>query len=405
MGVIVQPTCLDKYFGSFEQSLAPQNYQRRALSLYRYQLRRFGRVIEAEGISPSALTLELADELAKRVPFRDNNKIRIANLVRRFMRHLIEIGVVATPPVTAAQLARNELLSDLESYLLGQRGLSPGSVYQTKRYAIRFLDHRFGDEVPDPAIVSPKDIIAFIEHLQMGKSLSLARTPAGQLRGFFQYLFSRGITPTNLSLCVPKMRRECKARLPRHLPPQDIEAILNWVRRESRHSKRDYAMFLLMARLGLRAPEVLAVRLDDIDWRMGELLVRGKGKRHDRIPIPADVGKAISQYLQDHRPPATTRFLFVRGKAPHLALKNSAIINKILERAYAATGVAAPARYLGSHVLRHSLATGMVRAGVSLDEVGDLLRHRSRATTMIYAKLDIDSLRSVAHSWPVTGDR
>lgn len=405
MGVIVQPTCLDQYFGSFEQSFSPQNYQRRAVSNYRFLLRRFGRVMEAEGIAPSALTLELANELAQRVPFHRKNAIRIPNLVRRFVRHLIEIGVVAAPPVSAAQVARDELMSELEAFLLGQRGLSPRSAYHTKRYAIRFLDHRFGDEVPNPAIVAPKDITAFIEHLQIGKSLLLARTPAMHLRCFFQYLFTRGITPTNLSLCVPKVHRECKARLPRHLPPQDVEAILTWVRRESRHSKRDYAMFLLMARLGLRVPEVIAIRLDDIDWRTGELLVRGKGNRHDRIPIPADAGEAISQYLRDDRPPTTTRILFVRAKAPHQAFRDSRIVNKTLARAYAATGIAAPARYLGSHVLRHSLATRMVRAGVSLAEVGDLLRHRSRATTMIYAKLDIDGLRSVAHSWPATEGR
>src|SRR5262249_27831627 len=135
-----------------------------------------------------------------------------------------------------------------------------------------------------PAIIAPKDITAFIEYIQDGKSLSLARTPASHLRCFFQYLFTRGMTTTNLSLCVPKVHRGSKARLPRHLSPQDVEAILNWVRRKSRYSKRDYAMFMLMARLGLRVPEVIAIRLDDIDWRTGELLVRGKGNRHDRIP-------------------------------------------------------------------------------------------------------------------------
>jgi integrase/recombinase XerD len=405
MGVIVQPTCLDPYFGSFEERLSPQNYQRRALLNYRFQLRRFGRVMEAEGVEASALTLELADELAQRVPFHRKNAIRIPNLVRRFVCHLIEIGIVAAPPVSAAQVARDELLSDLEVFLLRQRGLSPSSVYDAKRYAIRFLDHRFGNEVPDPAIIAPKDITAFIEYIQDGKSLSLARTPASHLRCFFQYLFARGMTPTNLSLCVPKLHRASQARLPRHLSPQDVEAILDWVRRKSRYSKRDYAMFMLMARLGLRVPEVIAIRLDDIDWRTGELLVRGKGNRHDRIPIPMDVGDAISRYLREDRPPTTTRILFVRARAPHHGFRDSRIVNKTLARAYAAIGIEAPARYLGSHVLRHSLATRMVRAGVSLEEVGDLLRHRSRATTMIYAKLDIEGLRSVAHSWPVTESR
>ena len=401
MGVTVQPTCLDQYFASFEQSLAPQSYKRAALSNYRFHLRRFGRVLEAEGVSPSTLTLEIADELARRVPFHRLNAVKIPNLVRRFVLHLIEIGVVAAPPLSATKVARDALLNDLELFLRGQRGLAPSTVYNARRYAIRFLTHRFGDEVPDPAILSPNDIIAFIEHVQNGKSPSLARTPASHMRYFLQYLFARRMTPTNLSLCVPKMHTPYKVCLPRHLPSPDIEAILSWVQAKSRHSKRDYAMFLLMARLGLRVPEVIAIRLDDIDWRRGELLVRGKGNRHDKVPIPSDVGEAISRYLHDDRPSTTTRAMFVTAKAPHNGFKDTRIVIKTLARAYAATGITAPARHLGSHVLRHSLATKMVRAGVSLDEVGDLLRHRSRATTMIYAKLDIDGLRSVAHPWPV----
>jgi site-specific recombinase XerD len=156
-----------------------------------------------------------------------------------------------------------------------------------------------------------------------------------------------------------------------------------------------------MARLGLRAPEVIAIQLDDIDWRAGELLVRGKGQRHDRLPIPPDVGEAISKYLREGRTSATTRTLFVTHRAPNRPFKDSQVINAILKEAFAATGVKPPTPYVGSHVLRHSLATNMVRAGASLEEIGDLLRHRSRATTMIYAKLDTDGLRSIAQPWPV----
>ena len=141
--------------------------------------------------------------------------------------------------------------------------------------------------------------------------------------------------------------------------------------------------------------------LDDIDWRKGELLVRGKGNRRDRLPLPEDVGAAISAYLRDARPSTTTRVLFVRSYAPHLGFKDSRIIGKLLARACAALKIEMPARCLGSHVLRHSLATRMVRSGVALNEVGDVLRHKSRATTMIYAKLDIANLRSVAQPWPM----
>jgi site-specific recombinase XerD len=396
----IQTTCLDPYFGSFEVSLAPTNMQRRALSNYRFQLRRFGRVLEAENVKPTSLTLELADHFARQVPFDRMNAVRIPNLVRRFVLHLIDIGVAIAPAVSAAQFGKDQLLDDLETFLLGQRGLSPSSVYHIKRYAVRFLDHRFGDRMPDASSIRHHDIVAFLEHIQKGKSLSMARTPASHLRCFFQYLFARGLTATNLSLAVPKLHRTYNTRLPRYLPPAEIETILEWVRRESSYGQRDHAMFMLMARLGLRVPEVMAIEIDDINWRGGELLVRGKGKQHDRLPLPEDVGAAISAYLRDARPATVTRVLFVRSYAPYLGFKDSRIISKILARACAALEIEMPARYLGSHVLRHSLATRMVRAGVALHEVGDVLRHKSRATTMIYAKLDIANLRSVAQPWP-----
>lgn len=397
----IQTTCLDPYFSSFEESLAPTHMQRRALSNYRFQLRRFGRVLEAEGVTPTSLTLELADNLARQVPFDRKNAVRIPNLVRRFVLHLIDIGVAIPPPVSAAQIAKDRLLNDLERFLLGQRGLSPSSIYHIRRYAVRFLNHRFSDTMPDPSAIRQHDIVAFLEHIQKGKSLSMARTPASHLRCFFQYLFARGLTASNLSSAVPKLHRTYNTRLPRYLPPTEIETILEWVRRESSYGVRDYAMFLLMARLGLRVPEVMAIEIDDIDWRAGELLVRGKGKQHDRLPLPEDVGVAISTYLRVARPSTVTRVLFVRSYAPYLGFKDSRIINKILARACAALKIEMPARYLGSHVLRHSLATRMVRTGVALHEVGDVLRHKSRATTMIYAKLDIASLRSVAQPWPI----
>lgn len=401
MATKIQATCLDPYFSSFEASIASMNMQRRALSNYRFQLRRFGRVLEAENVKPSSLTLELADRLARQVPFHRKNAIKIPNLVRRFVLHLIDIGVAIPPTVSDAQIAKDSLLDDLERFLVGQRGLSASSVYQVKRFAVRFLDHRFGEAMPELSAIGPCDIVAFLEHVQKGKSLSMARTPASHLRCFFQFLFARGLTATNLSSAVPKVHRRYQVRLPRYLPPAEVEAILEWVRQESRYGLRDHAMFLLMARLGLRVPEVMAMEIDDIDWREGELLVRGKGNRRDRLPLPEDVGAAISAYLRDARPSTVTRVLFVRSYAPHLGFKDSRIINKLLGRACAALEIEMPARYLGSHVLRHSLATRMVRTGVALNEVGDVLRHKSRATTMIYAKLDIANLRSVAQPWPM----
>jgi integrase len=161
-------------------------------------------------------------------------------------------------------------------------------------------------------------------------------------------------------------------------------------------------MVLLIARLGLRAPEVVAMQLGDIDWRAGEVIVRGKGDRHDRVPLPPDVGEALADYIKLNRK-TTLRVLFVTERAPHRPFKDGQVLNLILRAAFARTGLKPPAPYVGSHILRHSLATNLVQRGASLEEIGDMLRHRSRASTMIYAKLDIDGLRSIAQPWPVAG--
>jgi integrase/recombinase XerD len=401
MEISDQTTCLDPYFASFEESLSSRNYKPETLKNYRYLLRRFGRLLEAEDIAPSALTPDLAVELGRRLPTTPKSQIKIPNLARLFVAHLIEIGVATRPALTPAQAERNELLSNFETYLLRQRGLSPRSVYHVLRFADRFLDHRFGDHMLDLAALNARDVVAFMEHLLSRKRPFRDKTPATHLRSFFQYLFAQGLTTTNLSLCVPRAHKPWGARLPRHLSPDEVEAVLASVRANPRRGARDYAMLLLMARLGLRALEVMAIQLDDIDWRAGELLVRGKGQRHDRLPIPTDVGEAISKYLREDRTSATTRALFVTLRAPNRPFKDSQVINDILKEAFTATGVKPPTPYVGSHDLRHSLATNMVRAGASLEEIGDLLRHRSRATTMIYAKLDTDGLRSIAQPWPV----
>ncbi len=396
MEISDQPTCLDPYIASFEESLSFRNYKPATLNNYRCLLRRFGRLLDAEDIAASALAPDLAVELGQRLPATPKSQAKIPNLARLFVTHLIEIGVATRPPLTPAQAERAELLGNFETNLVRQRGLSPRTIYHVLRFADRFLDHRFGDHMLDLPALNAKDIVAFMEHLVTRKRPFRDRTPATHLRSFFQYLFAQGVTTTNLSLCVPRTHKPWGARLPRYLSPEEVEAVVASVRSNPRRGARDYAMLLLMARLGLRAPEIIAIQLDDIDWRAGELMVRGKGQQHDRLPIPPDVGEAISEYLREDRSSATTRALFVTHRAPNRPFKDGQVINTILKEAFAATGVKPPTPYVGSHVLRHSLATNMVRAGASLEEIGDLLRHRSRATTMIYAKLDTDGLCSIA---------
>ncbi len=144
------------------------------------------------------------------------------------------------------------------------------------------------------------------------------------------------------------------------------------------------------------------MQIDDIDWRSGEVIVRGKGNRHDRVPLPPDVGEALADYIKSDRK-TSSRALFVTKREPHRPFKNAQLLNNILRVAFAKTGLKPPAPYVGSHILRHSLATNLVQRGASLEAIADMLRHRSRASTMLYARLDIDGLRSIAQPWPVEG--
>ena len=394
-------TCVDPYLASFGESFAVANYKAATIKSYRSIIRKLGQVMDAEGIEPSALTLNQAERLGRMVPRKHGQTVCPHNLARRFAGHLIDIGVAQPVPLTEARIARAALLANFETYLVKQRGLSQRTIYHTLRFADRFLDHRFGDTMIDPRCLRPADAIGFVEHVLAGARRD--KTIATHVRIFLQYLFGCGATATNLALSVPKTARRWGARLPRHLSPNGVEAVLASVRDNQRHGARDYAMLLLMARLGLRAAEVIAIQLDDIDWRAGELLVRGKGKLHDRLPITVEVGDALSRYLREERGPATCRTMFVTHRAPHRPFKDGQIVNAILKDALKATGQKPVTPYVGSHLLRHSLATRLVNTGASLDEVGDVLRHRSRSSTMIYARLDIDGLRSIAQPWPAAG--
>jgi site-specific recombinase XerD len=398
-----QHTCIEPYLDSFIESFAAANYKAGTIKTYRHLVRNLGRLMDAEGVEPSALTLNQAERLGRMVPRKQGQTLCPYNLARRFAAHLIYIGVAQPVPLTDAEAIRTTLLADFEAYLVKQRGLSPRTIGHTLGFANRFLDYRFGERMIDLTLLNGADITGFVQHVLARRTPYRDKTVATHLRTFFQFLFARGATATNLAPSVPKTAQRWDARLPRHLSPDGVEAVLHSVRSNPRHGARDYAMLLLMARLGLRAPEVIAIRLDDIDWRAGELMVRGKGELHDRLPISGEIGAALSRYLRDERGPTKCRAMFVTYRAPHRAFKDGQVVNTIIKDALVATGQKPVTPYVGSHVLRHSLATRLVNAGASLDEVGDVLRHRSRSSTLIYARLDIEGLRSIAQPWPVAG--
>jgi integrase/recombinase XerD len=294
------------------------------------------------------------------------------------------------------------LKSEYENYLRHQRGLSDRTIYHCWRFAERFITFRFKGKKSDFGKVKPTDIVDFMTHLTSRKRPFRDKTPPTHLRNFFRFLFYSGRTEINLAPSVPRVAQRNSSNLPRYLRPDQVERLLAALKKDTPIGRRNYAMVLLLARLALRAQEVVAIQIDDIDWRAGEILVRGKGKHRDRLPLPQDVGEAIADYVRRDRK-TMSRALFVTHRPPFEAFVDAQVLNGILEAAFGKTGIKPPTRYVGSHILRHSLATDMVSKGASLDEVGDMLRHRGRRSTMIYAKVDVEGLRSMARAWPAAG--
>jgi site-specific recombinase XerD len=322
-----------------------------------------------------------------------------ARAARHFLEHLREQGTVRLPEPAADESPLGTLRRLYQSHLQKQRGLAAMTAARYWGFALRLLVERFRDAPVRVRDLTPDDVSGFVLRHARSGSPGVAKLMVSALRCFLRFLFLDGQTQSDLSGAVPTVPDWRLAALPKYLAPEEVERV---VRAACERGRRDHAILLLLARLGLRAGEVIALELDDVDWRAGELEVRGnKGHHHDRLPLPVDVGEAIAGYLRHDRPPCKTRCLFVRSKAPHRGFAKPSSISTIVCRAMNRAGLQHD--YKGAHVLRHSLATGMLRAGASLDEIGEILRHRSAATTEIYAKVDVKGLRSLGLPWPVKG--
>ena len=252
-----------------------------------------------------------------------------------------------------------------------------------------------------PRALHADEIRAFVIETGLRLSPRTKQTMAAALRSFLRFLFLRGETAADLALAIPIVRQERQVSVPRHLPPEDIKRLLASCDLASPTGRRNYALLLLLARLGLRAGEVMALRLDDVRWREGEIMVRGKGQVQDKVPLLPDVGEALASYLRQDRPAGPSRQLFICRKAPHRGFSHPSSVSTIVMRALQCAGLTPPMR--GAHLLRHSLATAMLRRGASFAEIGQVLRHRSARTTEIYAKVDLAALRDVARPWPCLG--
>jgi site-specific recombinase XerD len=218
------------------------------------------------------------------------------------------------------------------------------------------------------------------------------------LRAFLRFVYVTGLSDTQLDGAVPKIASRRLSGVPRSISGADVEALLASCDRRTTFGRRDYPALMLMVRVGLRSGEVAALELGDIGWRCGEIVVKGKANRAERLPLPVDVGEALTAWIRRGRPRCESRAVFTRVRAPHQRL-SVAGIGAIVKAAAVRAGLSG----VNAHRLRHSAATAMLAGGANLTEIGQVLRHRSMTTTAIYAKVDDSSLRPLALAWPIGG--
>jgi site-specific recombinase XerD len=353
-----------------------------------------GRSVALADLREAVIDLFLQERRAKRCYYYGH-----AQAARDFLDHLRGQGVVRSPEPVADASPLATLGRRFGDHLTKERGLSPVTVTQYWRLSRRFLADRFGAAPVRVGELATDDIARFLLRQARSSGPVEVKLTVTALRSFFRFLFLDGQTEVDLAAAVPSVPYWRHTELPRYLSPEQVERVIRACERVSPAALRDRAIVLLLARLGLRAKEVITLELDDVDWRAGVLKVRSKGGQHDCLPLPTDVGQAVADYLRQSRPTCVTRRLFVGANAPHRGFAHSTCLGSIVRRAINRAGL--HVGHKGAHVLRHSLATSMLRSGASLDEVGEVLRHRVAPTTAMYAKVDVRSLRPLALPWPV----
>ncbi len=318
--------------------------------------------------------------------------------LKRWLSLLREEGAIAPaelPPLTS----HDRIFSEFDAYLRTERGLAPKSIVRHLPIIRRFLHEVCPAGDDDLGKISQQEVIRYIERHAQDWSPGTGKAMCWSLRAFLRYLHHQGLNSRALADCVPSIRRWKLASLPTFLPAAQVQKALDGCDRATPMGRRDYAILMMLAKLGLRADEVATLTLDDIDWRASEMLVRAKGRQRARMPIPPDVGAAIVAYLRNGRPKSSCRRLFIRALAPHVGFASGCAITMIAKTALDRVGIKGCA-HRGAHIFRHSLATELLRSGATLTEIGQLLRHESHDTTRIYAKVDIEALRTLSLPWP-----
>lgn len=391
------PLC--PYVGPYVALVARQGYkpksvlaQVRLIAALNLQLVRTGR--DARDVDPELTTRFLR----RRLHGRSAGSGEWSTL-RRLTALLRQSGVKARRKRIERSRPRAVVIDAYRGYLRSERGLAVHTVTSYARWIERFLSWRFAQGSTQVRQITGRDLTAFIRHQAGHASQSELSHLVAALRAFGRFLHYSGRLPRDPSIAIPRVARYSLAELPVRLSAESVERVLNCYGRDTAGGRRNYAILLLLARLGMRAGEVLRLELEDLDWENGQVAIRcSKNGRGARLPLPTDAGAAITEYLQRDRPRSACRRVFLRLNAPYVGLSSSPVISMIVGKAIERAGVVSAHR--GAHVFRHSLATTLLGHGASLPEIGQILRHSHPKSTAIYAKVGVEALRTIALPWP-----
>lgn len=389
----------------FGAELAAREYTPRSVVPQLRQMDRLSRWLQDQGLGAAQLDESHIEVFlaAQRAQGRHRSGWSRSGLLC-LLHVLREQGVAAVRVPSPAGSDTEVLLGSFGRYLLEERALAPGTVHGYLANTRRFLSGLPGKDqlhaLTGGQITAGDVTAAVLAQVARGGSVSTTQNFVAALRAFLRYCYLEGRLDSDLSGAALAVTGRRRSPLPQGITPAQARALLACCDRRTALGRRDYAIILTLLRLGLRRSELAGLTLEDLDWRAGEVLIRGKGGRIERLPLPADVGAAIAGYLSRGRPASARRELFLRARAPFTPI-DAGTVSSTVRRACARAGIAP----MGAHRLRHTLACQMVGAGVPLTQIGQVLRHKSLQSTAIYARVDLERLRELGSPWPTVGSR
>ncbi len=346
---------------------------------------------------------EVAEFIANACQLGSRHRCLASKALLGFLGHLQRHQVIAPHVAKVAETPVSRLQRRYADFLRNEKGLADLSlaVYlPLVPNLLGYLEKQYGSTSVHR--LNAEELRAFLFTQAKGRSSEWVRLLSVSLRSFLRFLHLQGEIPLDLTAAIPFVRRWAQPDIPQKLTPEETDRVLAMPDRTTGKGRRDYAILLLLAKLGLRASEVLLLELGDLRWRSGEILIRGKGGRRDILPLPHDVGSAIARYLRLDRGHRPTARIFLRANAPRVALTGPASIGHVVRQAMSLANVKRP-KHIAAHLFRHTLASRMLQAGGCLRDISEVLRHRAASTTEICAKIDLSSLREVTRPWPKQG--